>query len=99
MTSVRFHMVAFNRGFTLLAILFMIMPLLVAGLMTFSPGQFFDFPPDTLSGKWYHAFLNDSSWTSAILTSVIISISSASLALVIGVPSALWISMASKKYA
>jgi putative spermidine/putrescine transport system permease protein len=91
------YMSAFKKVFLTLAILYMTIPIMVVVLMTFSPGQFFSFPQQSFSERWYISFFNDESWISSILTSVLIAMGSGLLALLIGIPSALGLSIAPKK--
>lgn len=83
--------------FLISAILFMIGPTLITLIMTFSPGQFFEFPPRSFSGRWYINFFQQDSWMHPAFVSLFIAICSALLALIIGVPAAFWISTSKGK--
>lgn len=70
--------------FVMLVMFYLLFPGLVVIIMSFSPGTFLEFPPSTLSLKWYRSFFGDSSWTGAAWTSIQIGIAVAVLSTIVG---------------
>ncbi|MET4754731.1 ABC transporter permease subunit [Bradyrhizobium sp. RT11b] len=70
--------------FVLLVMFYLLFPSLVVIIMSFSGGEFLEFPPSTLSLKWYRSFFGDPSWTGAAWTSVQIAIAVAVLSTIVG---------------
>jgi ABC-type spermidine/putrescine transport system permease subunit II len=67
-----------------LAIAFLLLPMVVVALASLNRGEFFTFPPDTISLHWYGEFLGDSDWTDALFLSLKIAGLTAVAATVIG---------------
>jgi ABC-type spermidine/putrescine transport system permease subunit II len=67
-----------------LVLLFLVAPMLVVGLASLDPGQFFTFPPQSISVLWYAEFLRDSSWRAALILTLTIAAFTGLLATVIG---------------
>lgn len=57
-------------SFVLLTAAFLIAPLCVLALMSFSDSRFLIFPPPQYSLRWYVAYFSDASWMSATLVSL-----------------------------
>ncbi|HVX56578.1 MAG TPA: hypothetical protein VHA37_02495, partial [Candidatus Saccharimonadales bacterium] len=53
-----------------LILVFLILPTVLVIPMSFSPGNYLQFPPQGLSLRWYIAYFTDSSWTDATLFSL-----------------------------
>lgn len=70
--------------FVVLVMLYLLFPSVVVVIMSFSDGAFLEFPPSTLSLKWYWSFFGDPSWTGAAWTSVQIGVAVAILSTVVG---------------
>jgi ABC-type spermidine/putrescine transport system permease subunit II len=76
----------------LLVVLFLVAPLAVIGILSFSGASSLTFPPPSYSTKWFSTLLGDSEWRSSIGTSVRLAGTSTVLGLVVGVPLALGLS-------
>lgn len=57
-------------GLGSLILVFLILPTVLVIPMSFSPGNYLQFPPQGLSLRWYIAYFTDSSWTDATLFSL-----------------------------
>jgi ABC-type spermidine/putrescine transport system permease subunit II len=62
------------RGYTWLVVAFILLPLVVIGLMSFTPGEFLQFPPSGFSLRWYQEFLNSTTWLLAMQNSLLIAV-------------------------
>jgi ABC-type spermidine/putrescine transport system permease subunit II len=71
-------------GLALLALLFLVLPILIVIPMSFSSAQSLAFPPPSLSLRWYESFFADDAWLVALVNSVIVALSSSLLALALG---------------
>lgn len=69
--------------FTLLVI-FLILPLLFLVPISLSDSQFLEFPPRSLSMRWYAAFFEDRSWIYAAILSFRVGIGSTVISLLVG---------------
>lgn len=67
-----------------LVLLFLALPIIVVVPMSFSSAESLRFPPPGLSLRWYEAFFGDPLWLEAALNSLIIGVSSSTLALGLG---------------
>ncbi|MBN8943361.1 MAG: ABC transporter permease [Rhizobiales bacterium] len=77
------------RGVICLAVaLYLIAPLVIVVIISFSAASFLQFPPPGLSLRWYQNLFNDPAWTDAIGVSLKILIPSASLATLLGTAAA-----------
>ncbi|MCK1746265.1 ABC transporter permease subunit [Bradyrhizobium sp. 139] len=86
-----YHAVANNRWwkisgtvFVLLTMCFLLFPSIVVIIMSFSAGEFLQFPPPGISLKWYRSFFDDPSWTGAALTSIQIGLGVTLLSTIVG---------------
>lgn len=70
--------------FVLLVMFYLLFPSIVVIIMSFSGGEFLEFPPSTLSLKWYRSFFGDPSWTDAAWTSIQIGVTVAVLSTIVG---------------
>lgn len=70
--------------FVLLVMFYLLFPSIVVIIMSFSGGEFLEFPPATLSLKWYRSFFGDPSWTGAAWTSIQIGVTVAVLSTIVG---------------
>jgi ABC-type spermidine/putrescine transport system permease subunit II len=71
-------------GLAVLAVVFLMLPVIIVIPMSFSGAQLLTFPPPNLSLRWYDSFFSDPAWLSALLNSVIVALASSVLALVLG---------------
>ncbi|WP_348648958.1 ABC transporter permease subunit [Mesorhizobium sp. NZP2077] len=70
--------------FLVLVIFYLLVPELLVVVMSFSAGQFLQFPPPGLSLQWYRAFFSDPSWYGAAWTSIQIGIVTTILSTILG---------------
>lgn len=71
--------------FTILVILFLIMPVLIIIPMSFSSSKYIEFPPPSFSTQWYDKFFNSPQWTDSLMTSIQVGIITTILALILGI--------------
>lgn len=77
------------RGFVCgLVIVYMLVPLAIVVIISFSSAPFLTFPPPGFSLQWYKAVL-DPVWLDALMTSAIVMVPAASLATTLGLGAAL----------
>src|SRR4029078_5995547 len=72
-------------------LLFLVAPILTIVPLSFSSGSFFYYPLPGLSRRWYEDFFTSSFWLSSLNNSLIIGISAAVLAPLLGTMAALGI--------
>lgn len=70
--------------FLVLVMTFLLLPGILVIVMSFSGGAYLEFPPSTLSLKWYRSFFGEPSWTGALGTSVQIGLMVAVLSTIVG---------------
>jgi ABC-type spermidine/putrescine transport system permease subunit II len=63
---------------------FMILPSVIVMGMSFSGGRFLEFPPSTVSMRWYSAYWSDPAWLAATVRSLKVAVLVTVLAVVIG---------------
>lgn len=66
------------------ALVFLMIPILIVVPMSFSSASSLQFPPPSLSLRWYAAFLTDRAWGTALVNSTIVALASSALALTLG---------------
>lgn len=64
-------------AYTVLVVGFILLPLVVIGLMSFTPSEFLQFPPGGFSLKWYSEFFNSTTWLVAMQNSIFIAVAAA----------------------
>jgi putative spermidine/putrescine transport system permease protein len=67
-----------------IVVLFLLLPLIITYILSFSSSPFLVFPPPGFSLQWYEKFFNDPQWRSALWMSVKIASAAATLSVVIG---------------
>ena len=72
-----------------LMVIYMVVPLAIILIISFSSAQFLTFPPPGFSFQWYENFTTNPSWVRSLLTSLKIMIPTAILATVLGTAAAL----------
>ena len=73
------------RGATcLLVAAYLLAPLAIVVIISFSAAPFLQFPPPGVSMRWYSNLFNDAGWTSSLLVSLEVLVPSALLATVLG---------------
>ncbi|WP_306752164.1 ABC transporter permease [Paracoccus actinidiae] len=85
------------RAFVLIALLWLIIPVLIVIPMSFSSARFLSFPPPGWSLRWYQAFLGSPEWMAAARTSLIVAVSASLIATVIGTAAAYALNMSQSK--
>jgi putative spermidine/putrescine transport system permease protein len=63
---------------------FLALPILIVVPMSFSSAESLRFPPPGFSLRWYASFFNDPQWLEAAINSLVIGITSSTIALVLG---------------
>jgi putative spermidine/putrescine transport system permease protein len=77
------------RGLTIaLLAVYMLAPMLVVVVISFSSAAFLHFPPPGFSVQWYRRMFANEAWTSSLLTSVEVMLPTALLATVLGTAAA-----------
>ena len=71
-------------GSGVLALLFLILPVLIVIPMSFSESSSLRFPPEGFSLRWYVQVFSDPAWVAAMKTSLVLAFVSSTLALVLG---------------
>jgi ABC-type spermidine/putrescine transport system permease subunit II len=68
----------------ILVLAFLCLPALIVIPMSFSSASSLEFPPPGFSLRWYEAFLGDPRWLKALETSVLVAVTSSTIALLLG---------------
>ncbi|MGA1804706.1 ABC transporter permease [Rhizobium sp. HT1-10] len=84
-------------GFVAVVLAWLIIPIIIIIPMSFSGARFLSFPPPSWSLRWYDAFLGSAQWMQATRVSLIVSVSSAILATVLGTAAAYALNMTSSR--
>ncbi|WP_027686905.1 ABC transporter permease [Rhizobium leguminosarum] len=84
-------------GFVALVLAWLIIPIIIIVPMSFSSARFLTFPPPSWSLRWYEAYLGNAAWMQATRVSLIVSVSSAILATVLGTAAAYALNMTSSR--
>lgn len=71
-------------GLATLILIFLVLPTLIIIPMSFSPGNYLQFPPQGFSTRWYAEYFTDSSWIDATLFSLQIAAMTTVVSVVIG---------------
>jgi putative spermidine/putrescine transport system permease protein len=71
--------------FTILVLLFLVLPVLIIVPMSFSSSRYLEFPPPGFSTQWYQAFFGDPQWVDALRTSLELAVATTLISLVLGV--------------
>lgn len=67
---------------------FLMVPVLIIVPMSFSPGEFLEFPPPSLSLRWYESFFASAEWMAAALLSLKVAVLTVLVATPLGVAAA-----------
>lgn len=87
---------AILRGFVCcLVVIYMIVPLVIILVISFSSAAFLSFPPPGFSMQWYDKFLTDPAWVRALTVSFQVMVPTAILATLAGTAAALALARAS----
>jgi putative spermidine/putrescine transport system permease protein len=74
---------------TALVLLFILTPIVIIVLLSFSSARYLQFPPPGFSLQWYEAFMHDSRWMTSLWLSLRVSLMCTGLSLVLGVLAAI----------
>lgn len=72
------------RALSTVILLFLLVPLIVIIPLSFSPDQFFSFPPSSFSFKWYNSIFTSDRWRQAAMNSLFISVCATIIATCLG---------------
>ncbi len=78
----------FVVAFAIVVVLVMVVPAFFVVPVSFSPTRFLNFPPQTLSLRWYRSYFTTPEWTEATLYSLVLAVLTTTVSLLIGVPAA-----------
>lgn len=78
--------------FSIAAIIFLVVPTFFLVPVSFSTGEFIEWPPRGFSLRWYEEYFGSSVWRSATLRSIWVAIATAVASLALGIPAALALS-------
>lgn len=67
-----------------LCLVFLVAPLVVVGASSLDPGEFFTFPPTSVSIHWYRAFVTSEQWRSSTYLSLQIAVLTAVVSTLVG---------------
>jgi len=70
--------------YTTLLLMFLLMPMVVVVLISFSSAPYLSFPPPGYSWRWFRAFFSDPQWLEATAFSVVVSAAAAATAVAAG---------------
>jgi len=77
--------------FCCLVALYIMLPVIIVAVMSFSGGDFLEFPPSKLSLRWYKAFFQSSEWLQAAWNSTRIALGVVAISVILGLLAALGI--------
>lgn len=77
---------AIFHGFSIIAAIYLILPLFVIVAVSFTTTEYLAFPPQGFTLRWYQQFLLDSSYMDAIVLSGGLAVATTLTALVLGIP-------------
>ncbi|MBS7534267.1 ABC transporter permease [Ancylobacter sonchi] len=76
-------------GWTVLVLLFLVVPILIPVVLSFNSERFFLFPPSDFSLRWYQEVLGEERWRASIVNSLVVGFGATCLATVLGTMAAL----------
>lgn len=79
-----------RSAYSVLLILFLVLPSLVVVPLAFSTSQFLQFPPPGYSTGWFQQFFDDPDWVGALQRSVIVAVCAAVIAVPVGFAASWW---------
>lgn len=78
--------------FSIAAIAFLVVPTFFLVPVSFSTGEFIEWPPRGFSLRWYEEYFGSSVWRSATMRSIWVAVATAVASLALGIPAALTLS-------
>lgn len=85
-------------SFVVLVLVWLIIPVVIIVPMSFSGARFLAFPPPSWSTRWYEAYLANAAWMQATRISLIVAVSSAAIATVMGTAAAYALNMSTSRW-
>lgn len=85
-------------AFVALVLLFLVAPVFVVIPLSFSSSAFLEFPPPGYTTRWYGEFLDDRSWTDAVMRSLRVAGGAVVISVVIGTAAAYGIVRGSRRF-
>lgn len=82
---------SFKTAYSMVLILFLVLPSLVVIPLAFSTSQFLQFPPPGYSTEYFQAFFADLSWVAALQRSVIVAACTALISVPMGFAASWWL--------
>jgi putative spermidine/putrescine transport system permease protein len=82
---------------TILILFFMILPIAIVLIMSFSDSRFLTFPPPRFSLRWYEAYFGNREWMDATRTSIVLAVLATLIAVPIGTAAAYAANLSSSK--
>lgn len=84
--------------FVAIILIWLIVPILIVIPMSFSGTRYLQFPPPSLSLRWYAAFFSNANWLQAAQVTLIVAVCSSALATVIGTAAAYALNMSAHRW-
>lgn len=85
-------------SFVVLVLIWLMIPVVIIMPMSFSGARFLAFPPPSWSTRWYEAYLANAAWMQATRVSLIVAVSSAAIATVMGTAAAYALNMSTSRW-
>lgn len=85
------------RAFVIVALMWLIIPVLIVIPMSFSSARFLAFPPPGWSLRWYQSYLDSPEWMAATRTSLIVAVASSLIATIVGTAAAYALNMSQSR--
>jgi putative spermidine/putrescine transport system permease protein len=77
-----------RQAVSALAVIYLVAPLIIVLIISFSSAPFLTFPPPGFSLQWYHNLFNNPAWSGSLITSVKILVPAALIATITGTAAA-----------
>jgi putative spermidine/putrescine transport system permease protein len=77
-----------RQAVSALAVIYLVAPLIIVLIISFSSAPFLTFPPPGFSLQWYHNLFNNPAWSGSLMTSVKILVPAALIATIAGTAAA-----------
>lgn len=90
---------ALGRIAAILVLAFLVLPIAIVVVMSFSDARYLRFPPTTLSFRWYENFFDDRAWLAAAWTSFVVAIVTTLIAVPVGTAAAYAANLTRTRYA
>lgn len=77
-----------NKILIIIILFFLITPVFIIIPMSFNSGRYLEFPPSSVSLRWYEYYFSSNDWISSTLNSIQIALYTTLLSLTLGIPTA-----------